>query len=208
MKYMIKSATIVVVTMLAATCATANEVYKADLVPLNTAKTGIVASGTATFEVVGKNLKVHIKMKGTPPDMQHWEHFHGYPDGRNATCATMAQDANEDGYVDLEETGAVSGTTMVPFDGRPEKMNIPNDTYPTANAKGEFEYTKLVPLSVLQKKFGETYQGGKIDLDKRVIYVHGVPGSLSVPSTVAGQVGSYNTHVTLPIACGKIERVK
>lgn len=185
-----------------------HEVYQADLVALNSAKAGATATGTATIEVVGSRLKVHIKMAGTPPNMQHWEHFHGYPDGKSAACATSAQDANHDGYVDLVETGAVSGTTMVPFDGAPEKMNIPNDSYPNADSSGSFDYTKTVPLQQLRDKFASVYSGGKLDLDKRVIYVHGVVSTNDLPSTVDGHVGPYDPHVTLPIACGKIRRVR
>jgi hypothetical protein len=82
----------------------------------------------ATFKVVGDNLEVHIKMKGVPASIEHWEHFHGFPDGKNATCATPEQDKNKDGYVDLGETEPVMGTTMVPFNDKPEEMNIPTHT--------------------------------------------------------------------------------
>lgn len=184
------------------------ESYRADLTALNATMTGSIAKGVATFQVVGDTLKIHIKMTGTPANTQHWEHFHGYPDGKESSCATIAQDVNHDGLVDLVETGAVSGTTMVPFDASPEKMNIPNDTYPTSDSKGAYEYTKIVPLEELSLRFAEVYKDGKLNLANRVIYVHGVLDSSHLPSTVAGNVGSYDPHVTLPIACGKIRRVR
>lgn len=43
------------------------------------------------------------------------QHFHGFTDGRNATCAKAAADTSHDGIVDLLETEPTSGTTMVPF---------------------------------------------------------------------------------------------
>ncbi len=208
-RIIIKTLGIALVLAASSTLASAQrEIYKADLIALNSAKTGTVAKGSATIEVVGSNLKIYITMIGTPANMQHWEHFHGYPDGKDAICATSAQDANHDGYVDLTETGAVSGTTMVPFDASPEKMNIPNDTYPNADSKGHYEYTKIVPLKELSKKFADTFKGGEIHLDKRVIYIHGVLSSAKLPGTVGGQVATYDPHVTLPIACGKIRRVQ
>lgn len=182
--------------------------YMAHLTAVNADKIGTTPVGDATFKVEGDKLIVHIKMKHTPPGIMHWEHFHGYPDGKNATCVTPAEDKNGDGFIDLVETEAVSGTTMVPFDDAPHKMNIPTDNYPHADKNGSYEYTKVVPLAALEKRFGETFKGGTIDLDKRVLYVHGVPDSLKLPATVAGEVGHYTTSTTLPIACGKIEKVK
>ncbi|WP_260600202.1 hypothetical protein [Sphingomonas endolithica] len=95
---------------------------------------------------------------------------------------------------------------MVPFNDAPEKMEIPTHTYPRANAAGMFEYTKLVPLTELSEKFGKVYPGGRIDLANRVVYVHGVPSTSKLPVSV-NSLGPIPSHVTLPIACGKIVRV-
>jgi len=141
-----------------------------------------------------------------PANIEHWEHFHGFPDGKPASCVGAPRDTNKDGIIDLIETEPVSGTTMVPFNHKPEDMEIPTHTYPRADAKGMFEYTKTVPLTQLSNKFEQTYPGGRIELDKRVIYVHGVPASSTLPGTVKS-LGPIPAHVTLPIACGKIVRV-
>lgn len=182
------------------------ELYKARLAGLNSGRIGSTAQGEATFKVVGDNLEVTINMRGVPANIEHWEHFHGFPDGKAATCITPDMDANKDGYLDLIETEPVSGTTMVPFNDKPEDMVIPTHTYPHASADGSYSYTKVVPLARLAKTFGNTYKGGTIDLDKRVIYVHGVPSSAALSPTVKS-LGPVPSHVTLPIACGKIERV-
>lgn len=188
--------------------ATAKEVYKADIKPLNTDKIGTQPNGQATFEVDGDKLTINIKMKGVPPNIEHWEHFHGFPDGKQANCAIQHEsDRKHDGYIDLGDTEKNSGTTMVPFNDDPAKMNIPTNTYPKADAKGEYNYTKVVSLKELNKKFGETYKGKKIDLSKRVIYVHGVPTSHELPSSVES-LGTIPAHTTLPIACGQIVKVK
>jgi hypothetical protein len=181
--------------------------YQAHLRALNAGKIGSSAEGDATFKVVGNNLEVHIRMKGVPANIEHWEHFHGFPDGKNATCVTPDLDKNKDGYLDLGETAPVSGTTMVPFNDKPEEMIIPTHTYPHASAEGAFEYTKVVPLKQLEETFGRVYDGHSIDLDKRVIYVHGIPSDSATPGTV-GSLGTVPSHVTLPIACGKIEKIR
>lgn len=207
-QHVLRSATAIsAATALMLTAVAANaESYKAHLTSLNTGKIGTSAQGDATFKIVGNDLEIHIKMTRVPADIEHWEHFHGFPGGQNATCVTLDLDKNKDGYLDLGETEPVSGTTMVPFNDNPEEMNIPTHTYPHADATGAYEYTKVVPLKALQEKFGEVYKGGSIDLDKRVIMVHGVPEGHALPPSV-GSLGTIPSHVTLPIACGKIEKV-
>ena len=183
------------------------KIYQANIVPLNADLIGSAAHGSALFVVNGDQLVVTIEMFDTPANQQHWEHFHGFPDGQTAQIATAAQDVNHDGFVDLPETEAVSGTTMVPFNDTPETMDIPNDAYPVADANGYFAYTKIVPLKQLDAEFKKAFHDSDLELDKRVIYIHGVANSLDLPATVAGEVANYDAHVTLPIAVGKINAV-
>ncbi len=182
--------------------------YKAELTPLNAAKIGCAPHGTVTFTETATSLKIRLEMFDTPAEIQHWEHFHGFPDGRAATVPTAAQDTNHDGFIDLPETAVVSGTTMVPLDAAPHEMCIPNDHYPVADANGHYAYEKEVPLAKLKAKFEETFHTADLALDKRVVYVHGVPADLELPETVGGKINDdYDQHVTLPIAAGRIERV-
>ncbi|MTV82693.1 hypothetical protein [Secundilactobacillus folii] len=181
--------------------------YVSEIKPLNEKAIGTAAHGTAEFIEDGDTLHITIEMFDTPKNMQHWEHFHGFPEGKDAEPATMAQDANHDGVVDLPETEPVSGTTMVPFDAQPHEMNIPNDSYPVSDDQGHFKYEKDVPLSALKKQFKETFGTDDLELDKRVIYVHGVPADLKLPDTTGGNLtDKYDNHVTLPIATGKITK--
>ena len=62
------------------------------------------------------------------------------------------------------------------------------------------EYDKDVPLKDLQAKFKQAFDSDALQLDKRVVYVHGVPADFKLPSSVAGNVMSYDAHTTLPIA--------
>lgn len=181
--------------------------YYAEIVPLNAEIIGTKAHGKANFIQEESTLEISIEMFDTPANTQHWEHFHGFPDGRDAVIATMDQDDNQDGFVGLIETESVSGTTMVPFDNAPHHMHIPNDNYPISDDKGYFSYHISVPLHELQEKFKEVFGSDDLELDKRVIYIHGVPKNFNLPDTLQGEVGEYDTHVTLPIAVGKIKKV-
>lgn len=179
--------------------------YIAHITPLNADKIGCEAHGTAEFTEDGDKLHVKVEMFDTPKNIEHWEHFHGFPDGKEANVPTMAQDKNYDGFIDLPETEEVSGTTMVPLDDAPQDMNIPHDGYPVADENGHYEYEIDIPLEKLQAKFKDAFGTEDLQLDKRVVYVHGVPKDLELPDTVGGCVMNYDAHTTLPIAAGKIE---
>ncbi|QTQ40395.1 hypothetical protein [Lactobacillus taiwanensis] len=183
--------------------------YIAKIGPLNAEKIACSPHGTATFteDEEQDTLHIMIEMFDTPANIEHWQHFHGFPDGKDAHVATMDNDLNGDGFIDLPETEPVSGTTMVPFNKNPEKINIPTDSYPHADESGHYLYEADVPLNELKKHFKEIFNTTDLALDKRVVYIHGVPESLSLPNTVQGSVAKYGPHVTLPIAVGKIEKV-
>lgn len=155
--------------------------YITKITALNADKIGVNPHGTAEFTENGDKLHIKVEMFDTPKNIEHWEHFHGFPDGRDAQVPTM-----------------------VPLDSAPEDMNIPHDGYPVADENGHYEYEVDVPLDKLQAKFKEAFGSTDLQLDKRVVYVHGVPADLKLPDSVKGDVMSYDAHTTLPIAAGKI----
>jgi len=187
--------------------AQASEVYVAKLAPMNTTVTGKAAAGKVTFTVKGDSLTIATDATGLPKSITHWQHFHGFPDGKAAACPARSADANGDGIIDLIETEPAAGTTMVPLIDNPVSMDVAHGTYPTATAGGALHYRKTVSLSALQAAFGKAFDGQKLDLDKRVVFLHGVPSDTKLASSVAS-LGPIPAQVTLPIACGKITRVK
>ena len=126
--------------------------------PLNADKIGRSASGTASFEIKDGNLTIEIDASGLTPGLLHMQHFHGFPDGKNAECPTSAADVNGDGYVDLLETEPASGTTMVPFHAHPATLEIPSDTYPVADKSGAFHYQKTESVEKLEKGLQEKFK--------------------------------------------------
>lgn len=180
-------------------------VYVAYLHGMNQKISGSNADGVAHFTVRGNRLTIRINMRGVPPDMQHWQHFHGFVDNNAASCPKADADRNHDGIIDLIETEPVSGTTMVPFNAKPAAMNLTANTYPRASARGTYTYKATVSLKALQAAFGKTFKGAALDLDKRVVYIHGVPADSKLPPSVKS-LGTIPAQVTLPIACGVIKR--
>ncbi len=182
-------------------------VYVAKLHPVNTKVTGLETTGEARFSINGETLTITISAQKLPPEMVHWQHFHGFKDNRPATCPTEAADVNHDGIIDLIETEPTAGTTMVPFDDNPAGMDIAGGTYPKAGADGTFQYQKTVSLKDLDAAFAKAFGDKELDLDKRVVFVHGILPSTKLPASAAS-LGTIPAHVTLPIACGEIKRVQ
>ncbi len=183
-----------------------NDSYSADLRPMNATLTGHETTGKAEFVIRDDELTITVNVKDAPADTTHWQHFHGFKGSVAASCATQEADANNDGIVDLIETESASGTTMVPFDDSPSAMDVAHGVYPKASSAGDYEYRKVVSLKALTAAFAKAFDGQKLDLDKRVVLIHGVPADTRLPSTVQS-LGPIPAQVTLPIACGKIVRV-
>lgn len=183
------------------------QIYEAQFQSLNSNVTNLQTSGKARFVIDGDKMQITIDINNAPPGIEHWQHFHGFANEGMATCATEAEDANGDGIIDVVETETVSGTTMVPFNKFPAEMEIPTDTYPVADDNGSYHYEMEVSMDDLESAFADAFGGSELKLDSRVIYIHGVPADATLPETVAS-LGDIPAHVTLPIACGKIEKVE
>lgn len=184
------------------------ETYVARLEPMNSSVTGSEAKGEAKFIIDGDKLTITVDAEGTSGGIMHLQHFHGFADGsKAASCPTADADANKDGIIDLIETESIAGTTMVPFHDDPVSLQIPSDTYPTASPRGAYRYEHSVSLKDLQDAFAKAFNGQGLDLDKRVVFVHGVFTDTKLPATVAS-LGDIPANITLPIACGKIEAAK
>ena len=181
--------------------------YAAKLHPVNTKVTGLETTGEAHFSINGDTLTITISAQKLPPDIVHWQHFHGFKDNSDAACPTEAADVNHDGLIDLIETEPAAGTTMVPFDEDPVVMDIGGGTYPKAGADGTFQYQKTVSLKALDAAFAKAFGDKKLDLDRRVMFVHGILESTELPASVAS-LGTVPARVTLPITCGEIKRVQ
>ena len=87
------------------------------------------------------------------------------------------------------------------------RMDIAGGTYPKAGADGTFQYQKTVSLKDLDAAFAKAFGDKELDLDRRVVFIHGILASTKLPASVAS-LGTIPAQVTLPIACGEIKRVQ
>ena len=181
--------------------------YIAKLHPVNVKVTGLETTGEARFSINGVTLTIDVSAENLPPDIMHLQHFHGFKDNRDATCPTEAADVNHDGIIDLIETEPTSGTTMVPFHDDPVSMEIVRDTYPKAGADGTFQYQKTVSFKDLDAAFAKAFGDKELDLDRRIVFIHGILASTKLPASAAS-LGTIPPQVTLPIACGEFQRAQ
>ena len=184
----------------------AAERYVAKLQPLNADVAGQEATGEATLEVADGQLTIAVEAEGLVPGIAHLQHIHGFPDG-SASCPTMAADANGDGIVDLIETEASAGTTMVPLHAAPVSLEIPSKTYPVASEEGRISYEATVPLVDLEQALREKFGAKDLALEQRVIFVHGVDPATKLPNSAAS-LETVPAHITLPVACGEVTRAE
>lgn len=183
-----------------------NVAYVAHLHPINAKIAGHETAGEARFTISGDTLTISVSTRGLPPGMMHMQHLHGFKNEQHASCATEAADVNGDGIVDVVETEPASGITMVPLSVDPVSMKVVTDTYSKASVKGVYRYKETVSLKALEAAFAKSFPGQKLDLARRVVYIHGVLPNVKLPASVAS-LGTIPAQVTLPIACGKIERI-
>jgi hypothetical protein len=84
-------------------------------------------------------------------------------------------------------------------------MQIPTETCPKASPEGGYSHETTISSSPLQAAFAKAFNGQRLDLDRRDIFIHGVPASAKLAASAAF-LGLIPASVTLPIACGRIER--
>jgi hypothetical protein len=183
--------------------------YRATLQPLNQNTVGSNATGQVLITVAGDQITFQVQANEVPPDIEHWQHIHGFATGDQASsCPTGDADTNGDGVIDLIETEDAAGTTMIPLNDDPAGFDIPADTYPVADDNGTYTYEATADMEDLESAFDEHFpDAGGLNLENRVVFIHGVPEGTDLPDSVQS-LGDIPATTTLPIACGTIERTE
>lgn len=176
--------------------------YLGKLQPLN----GSSLRGMVAFKTHEGQMIASLGIADMSPG-QHMAHIHGFTgqDPKDAACPTQDEaDANGDGLVDLIETEATAGKTLVPLTGNPASLKIKGaEGYPRADADGNVLYLETASIQELEKALKQAHDT-PLALDKRVVFVHGLPEGVEVPDSVQSLPGA-PAHATLPIACAEIQ---
>src|ERR1700733_4038748 len=84
--------------------ATTDALYVAELHPINVKASGLEAGGEMRFAVHGDRLTIKVSVHGVPPNIEHWQHFHGFADG-HAAGGPVAMDIPTDTYPHADAQG-------------------------------------------------------------------------------------------------------
>lgn len=186
------------------------ETFLATLTPLNQEIAG-KTSGAVTIHWEGDFLAAHVRVLGSAPNIIHAQNVH-----IDGLCPTETADINLDGIIDIVEANHYTGPILIPLDGDINSQYSLLGMYPVADTWGSYIYSQTASLeSFLQDMKMEDEDPlddiVKLDevlfnLDGRVVMIHGVADELSLPDTVAGK-NELSAAQTLPIACGRLNRV-
>lgn len=165
--------------------------FKAILRPYNFTVAGWIPNGMADIKIVGD----HVEIKSWLDDSSNVVHMQNIHFGTQ--CPTAANDANQDGFVDFNETVKVSGKILVPLDEDLSAHSFGGNVYP----KGNFSYFQTASLSAMVNSFSRG-----LNLEGKVIIVTGAAANRALPTTVSA-VDGQTREFSMPIACGVIEKM-
>lgn len=180
--------------------------FRATLTPLNSDVSGST-SGTADFLIDGDTFRATVMVNGAPMAL-HAQHIH-----TGSTCPTMAADANSDGFIDVVEGVPTYGPILIPLDGDLSSQDAGASDFPSGssyNYEQETSYAAMLgDLNLPDPNSDDALvklEGNLLNLEGRHVVIHGVMESEDLPDSVAS-ISDLPNHVTLPIACGVIQRV-
>lgn len=180
--------------------------FRATLSPLNSSLSQ-GTTGTAEFVLDGDTFKATVMVNGAPMAL-HAQHIH-----TGSSCPTPAADTNGDGFIDVVEGVPAYGPILVPLDGDLSSQDAGGSDFPSGSS---YEYEQETSFAAMVAdlrlpdpntedavaKLGATEN---LQLEGRHVIIHGVMESADLPDSVAS-IADLPNYVTLPIACGVIER--
>ena len=188
--------------------------FTVQLQPLNSS--GV--TGTATVTLRGKQLVVDIDAVGLQPNVVHPAHIHGMLNGEDATCPTMAQDTNHDGFISVFEGAPTYGAIKVnltkpqtpfgpnptaalfaPFAGVPSLSN-----FPKATQDGSEHFMQTYAFNLSDADAAAAFKG-VMPLSAQEIVLHGAMAPESV-DTMGGDPSKMVYDGLLPVACGDLRQ--
>lgn len=151
-----------------------------------------------------------VRITNAGPDLIHAQSVRV---GRQ--CPTMDNDLNQDGIIDAYEGEVVYGKIFIPLDGDLTTQSSHDGEFPKGDIYGNYIYARVTKFSSFMKDLRNTvdHEGyvklnpmEPLEIEGRVVVVHGVDEASGLPSTVRS-VGKADAHQSLPIVCGIIQKV-
>jgi hypothetical protein len=152
--------------------------FRAILNPENSSVSSAV--GTTNFSISGDNFQAKVVIASAKLGT-HAQHIH-----TGTRCPTDADDTNNDGVVDATEATAVYGPVLLALDSN---LGAAGGNFPSGVA---YNYDQSDSLSKILTNLN--LEG--INLEGKVVNIHGVPETTTLPSTISGGKAAF------PVSCG------
>ena len=176
--------------------------------PLNQTVGPYYGEGSITH--LDNQFLTRIKIYGPHSNTLHMQFLH-----QHAKCPTLANDLNQDGYLDMTEVFSVVGKILIPLDGNLSSQLKGFFNYPFMKKKRNFYYYASAAdgrillrdlrasedvSSLNMVKLGTSEE---MKLKERLVIIYGIPDYYILPSTVTS-LRPFTPQAGLPVACGKI----
>lgn len=145
-----------------------------------------VTSSSNAVQIKIQNDLFEIEIFGSGPVTTHAQYI-----SSGSRCPTSADDSNGDGVIDATEGSKVYGSRIVPLDS---DLSSDGGVFPIA---ATYKYTQSASFSQMLGNLNLP----ALDVEGKVITIHGVPAATTLPATAQGAKGDF------PIACGVILKV-
>ena len=158
-----------------------------------------------TDEVVGD-----VRITNAGPALLHAQNVR-----LGTRCPVATDDTNADGIIDAKEGEAVYGGIYFPLDGDLSTASSHDGEFPVGDVYGNYIWARITKFSkfISDLRSPDTSDGyfklaakEPMDIEGRVVVIHGVDAAADLPATVAG-VRRSSPHQALPIVCGVISKV-
>lgn len=184
--------------------------YRVQLIPLNSSVSGY-ALVSGKIKIENDQFSVHLNAKATPENSIHVAAIYNAE-----SCPNESHDTNNDGFIDPVESVSAIGEALIPLDGDLNSQSAGSGIYPYADTMGAYTYeqTGIFSSMLLDLKnqvldpndqVTKLNVGENLKLEGKVLVIHGVKDETYIPGSIRS-LGHLSEQVTLPIACGKIER--
>lgn len=178
--------------------------YVAFLRTINSSVNGYIPFGRAELSLKEDELKV-VTYLDDDQRVMHMQRIH-----TGKRCPTLADDLNQDGYIDIIEAQQALGEVILPLDNDLSSRGAGENKYPIGS---DFTYERRARWSEVLEDLKQDYQEGymvlrgeSLSLADRVILIHGTSFSGLIPSTL-GTIEGLEPHLSVPIACGIIKPI-
>ncbi len=179
--------------------------YTGVLTPVNTQITSAMG-GAVSLRREGDEFEATVDVTNAPAAIHRQFVYTG------SRCPTASDDTNGDGYVDAVEGSAAAGQMLIPLDND-LRAQIAGGSFPSG---ANYSYDEDASFSLLLTdlrlpdldtsdslvKLGTT---DDLAIGSRVVILHGIPSSTTLPATVQG-VDGLSSQQALPIACAVLTR--